>query len=74
MCGVRIFSIQKIVRLESSDLMLAFGSDQFGASGQSRLSVDKLQAGKLGPQARFGNEKNIDKIMQKINSRQTMNS
>lgn len=54
--------------------MLAFGTDQFGAPGQGKLSVDKLQASKLGRQATFGTEKNIDKIMQKINSRQTMNS
>jgi hypothetical protein len=68
------FQFKKFVRVKGLHLMLAFGTDQFRASGQGKLSVEKLQASKLDRQATFGTEKNIDKIMQKINSRQTMNS
>jgi hypothetical protein len=71
---VGFFQFKKIVRVKGLDLMLAFGTDQFRAPGQGKLSVEKLQASKLDRQATFGTEKNIDKIMQKINSRQTMNS
>ena len=54
--------------------MLTFGRDNFSGVDKKFVVNSRPKDLELVPEKRFGSERNIDKIMKKINSRQTINS